>query len=140
MKVKVMMAMIAIFAASVFPVSAQTGNPKNADQNISGDKVEVYYFHYSRRCATCQAVEDQSKKALEELYPEKVKSGDYVFIELSIEDETNATLMEKLNVQGQSLLVVKGDNQKNLTNVAFMNARSKPDKLKEEIKKAVESL
>lgn len=131
--------LLAVALISFSSVFAQPDS-KPPVQTNSGDKVEVYYFHYSRRCATCQAVEDQSKKALEELYPEKVKSGDYVFIELSIEDETNATLMKKLNVQGQSLLVVKGDQQKNLTNVAFMNARSKPEKLKEEMGKAIESL
>ena len=49
----------------------------------------MYYFHYERRCATCQAVEDESAKALNELYPEKVKSGEMTFLSVNIEDETN---------------------------------------------------
>ena len=29
--------------------------------------IEVYYFHYSRRCATCQAVETETLKAIQQL-------------------------------------------------------------------------
>jgi hypothetical protein len=140
MRLKVLMALTAIFAISLITATAQPANRKSGDPEISENKVEVYYFHYSRRCAACQAVEDQSKKALEDLYPEQMKKGDVVFIEVNLEDNSNGALMEKLNIQGQTLLVVKGNNQKNITHAGFMHARSRPDRLREEIKKAIESL
>ncbi|MBN2747729.1 MAG: hypothetical protein JXR34_13465, partial [Bacteroidales bacterium] len=34
--------------------------------------VKVYYFHNARRCTTCKAVEVESKKAVRELYGDKV--------------------------------------------------------------------
>ena len=32
------------------------------------ESVEVFYFHNTRRCVTCQAVETESKDIVEELY------------------------------------------------------------------------
>ena len=40
---------------------------------VSTTKIEVYYFHFTRRCMTYQNVEKVSKNAVETLYPEKVK-------------------------------------------------------------------
>lgn len=104
------------------------------------EKVEVYYFHYSRRCATCNAVENEAVKALEEYFPGQMKSGDITFLSVNIEEEGNEKLAEDLGVSGQTLLFVKGDKKIDITNDAFMNARTKPDKYHKQIKKTVESL
>lgn len=119
--------------------NAQTTNQVNNQQgeSISQDKIEVFYFHYERRCATCRSVENESFKALEELYPEKIKSGEITFLSINLEDETNESLIEDLKVSGQTLLIVKGDQQDNLTNLAFMHVNSNPDKLKKAIEKSV---
>jgi hypothetical protein len=97
--------------------------------------VEVYYFHATRRCATCQAVEDVTKEALTEKYGEDVS-----FKSINREEEKNHPMIKKHNVSGQTLLIVKGDKAENLTNYAFMNARTNPDKLKRKIVETVESL
>jgi hypothetical protein len=120
-----------------------TGVGQTTSQNnpaISEDKIEVYYFHYERRCATCMAVENESKKALEELYPEKMKSGEIIFLSINIEEESNKPLAEKYKVDGQTLLLMKGDKQENLTNTAFMYAATKPEKLKKAIGDTIEKL
>lgn len=119
---------------------AQENTNQTGGDEITGDLIEVYYFHYSRRCATCQAVEDESEKALKELYPEKMKSGEIIFLSLNLEDNTNDALAEKLKVSGQSLLIVKGDKQDNLTNTAFMHARDNPEKLKKAIQESIENM
>ena len=129
---------LVLFAALFGLLSVTVAQTK--DQTISGDKVEVYYFHNERRCATCIAVEDESKKALNELYPEKMKSGEMTFLSVNIEDEANAALADKYKISGQTLLVVKGSKEENLTNTAFMYATSKPEKLKKAIGEAIEKL
>jgi len=43
-----------------------TGNP-------STKKIEVYYFHFTRRCMTCTNVEKASNEAVDHQYAEKVK-------------------------------------------------------------------
>ncbi len=119
---------------------AQTDNNGTEQAVVSADKIEVYYFHNTRRCATCKAVEAVTRETLEENYPEQMKDGKITFQSLNIEEDANEPLARKLHVSGQTLLFVKNDNKKDLTNDAFMYARSNPDKLKEKILKTVENL
>lgn len=115
--------------------SAQT-NKDNKETSVSKtDKVEVYYFHYTRRCATCNAVESVSKDAIAELYGAKVAFADF-----NLDEEAGETKGKELEVSGQTLLIVAGDTKINITNEGFMNARSNPDKLKAIIKEKIDAL
>lgn len=104
---------------------------------MSNDNMEtmVYYFHATRRCATCQAVENATKEALAEYFGEEI-----TFTSINREEDKDNPLIEKHNINGQTLLVIKGEKVVNLTNDAFMNARTKPEKLKEKIKATIETL
>lgn len=126
-----------LMLGSMFSVQAQTEQPQQDVQKISTDKVEVYYFHNTRRCATCEAVEEVTKNSLNELYPEQVKSGSVNFQSLNLEEDANDAIAKQLKVSGQTLLIVKNGKKKDLTNDAFMYARSNPDKLKGKIQKAI---
>lgn len=103
-------------------------------------KVEVYYFHYSRRCVTCQSVENQSQKILKELYSKQVKAGTVKFIGVNLDEKGSDAIAKKVNAEGQALLVISKGKRVDLTEQGFMYARSKPEKLKEELKKAIDPL
>jgi len=103
-------------------------------------KVEVLYFHLTRRCVTCQAVESVASDAVHELYAEELKKGTVTFRSLNIEDKATEAEAERVKATGQCLLVVSGDTRIDLTSEGFMNARNKPEKLKEVIKKAIDPL
>ncbi len=124
---------IKIFAAIILlfvGFSSSTAQTKQKEANT-----EVYYFHATNRCVTCEAVEAVTREALKQYY------GDQISLK-SInrdEDKTNP-LIKKHRISGQSLLVIKGDKAVNLTNVAFMYARTNPDKLKEKIKETIEKM
>ena len=105
------------------------------DENQKISEVKVYYFHATRRCATCEAVEAVSKEAVKEYYGDKV-----VFQSINREEEVEKALVSKYKISGTSLLIVKGDKMVNLTNDAFLNARSNPDKLKSKLKATVDSM
>jgi hypothetical protein len=136
MKHIVMLSFALIIMLGNFSCNAQT--TKKPDVNSSSStKVEVYYFHFTQRCATCHAVEDNARSAVETLYPEKVKNGEYAFKGLNLDDASSKAIAEKLGVGGQTLLVVCGNTKIDLTSQGFMYAHD-PDKIKEEIKKAVE--
>jgi len=124
----------------LFTAQAQDIEQKKNVQEISTQKIEVYYFHNTRRCATCEAVESVTINTLEENYPEQLKSGILSFQSLNIEDDKNEPLARKLNVSGQTLLFVKDGKKKDLTNDAFMYARTKPEKFQEKIIKTVDNL
>jgi len=126
-------------------VSAQNNSSAKEDQptdaqvavseNKNAGKVLVYYFHATRRCATCKAVEAVSKEAIKEYYGDKVS-----FESINREEEKDNPLLKKYKVSGQTLLIINGDKKVNLTNDAFLNARTNPDKLKTKIKKTIDSM
>jgi hypothetical protein len=103
-------------------------------------KIEVYYFHFTRRCMTCTNVEKVSKEAVEKQYPEKVKTGEVTFQSVNLDEKAGETVGKKYKVEGQTLLVVSGDKRVDLTDKGFMYANDSPDKLKAEIRKAVDEM
>lgn len=130
-----------VFALSNFactPAESKS-NPEDKDL-INSKKIEIYYFHYTRRCQTCNAVEDVTKDAIKEYFSEKVKSGIITFKSINLDEDAGEEIAKKLNVSGQTLLFVSSSEKINLTNDAFMYAKNQPDKLKEKVKKTVESL
>lgn len=102
--------------------------------------VEVYYFHFSRRCATCQAVETESQKAISTLYPTQYKAGKIIFKSINLDETGNKALAEKCKADGQTLLVISGNKRFDLTDKGFMYARTSPEKLKKEYKKTIDPL
>lgn len=133
---KVLFLNLSILALLITSISCNSVNGKEEKKEseiIQSEKVEAFYFHATRRCATCQAVEEVSKSYIVENYTDKVS-----FVSVNREEEENAKLVEKYEITGQTLLIVYGDKVVNLTTDAFMNARSNPDKLKELIKSTIE--
>lgn len=136
-----------ILTLILFSISSMSFNFTDNQENKSKEKnqfgikkIEIYYFHNARRCATCQAVEDVTKKSLKELYPKMLKAGQIVFKSLDIENDNNKTLVKKYKISGQTLLFVSNSKKVNLTNDAFMYARNNPDKLKAKIQKTVDKI
>lgn len=136
----VVWSMVAILTIGSLTCDAAQGKKNEAIKKVATKKVEVYYFHFTRRCITCNAVEAETKKAVESLYPTQTKAGNISFIGINLDDKGSKTLAKKLEVGGQSLLVVGGRKKIDLTSQGFMYARSNPEKLKAEIKAVVDPL
>lgn len=97
--------------------------------------VELYYFHYTRRCKTCITVEEVAQDAIEEFYKGKVK-----FFSINLDDKESELKAKELGISGQTLIIVSGDIKINITNEAFMNARKNPDKLEKIINEKIKPL
>jgi hypothetical protein len=102
-------------------------NEKTAAISESGD-VEVFYFHNTHRCATCNAVETVTKATITEHFGVEIPFTSY-----NLEEAVGKEKAESLGVAGQTLLIVKGETKINLTNEGFMYARSNPEKLEKVI-------
>jgi len=140
MKQLLLWSMVAVMMIGGMSCNAAQGKKDQSAKKVAVQKVEVYYFHFTRRCMTCIAVEAESKKAVETLYPTQTKAGKITFEGINLDDESSKAIAEKLNVGGQSLLIVGGGKKIDLTSQAFMYARSNPEKLKAEMKAAIDSL
>lgn len=106
----------------------------------SSDKVEVYYFHFSRRCVTCIAVENKTQEAIVALYPDEYSKGKITFASVNLEEEKSKPVAERAKVTGQALVIMSGDFKKDLTAEGFMYANNNFDKFKAEIKKTIDPL
>ena len=129
--------LILVFITSSTNISCQAQSDKQKDNpTISKtDEIEVFYFHYTRRCVTCKAVEDVSRDAVTELYEEMIPFTGY-----NLEEEEGKEKARDLGVSGQALLIVCGDTRINITNEGFMYARNNPEKLKLIISEKINSL
>ena len=140
MKPVYLMLISLFFFGAIITSQSQTVKTDSEEKVVDKAVIEVYYFHNTRRCATCQAVESVTKNTLEESYAKQMETGEITFQSLDLEDDSNEPLARKLNVSGQTLLFVKGNKKKDLTNDAFLYARNSPEKLQAKIIKTVESL
>ena len=111
------------------------GTKPSCTTNQKTTAIKAYYFHATRRCATCEAVEAVTKEALKEYYGDKV-----AFESINREDEKENPLLKKYKINGQTLIIVKGDEVVNLTNDAFLNARTSPSKFKTKIKATIDPM
>lgn len=131
-----------IFVLIILSTSCQAQSEKNENgqELVTNNEISVYYFHFTKRCVTCKAIESESLKALQSLYPDQYNSGQITFYSFNLDETEGKSAAEKLTVSGQALLVVVDEDIKNLTNEGFMYARSNPAKLHAEIEKAIGKL
>jgi hypothetical protein len=113
-------------ASSNEPILSNNNLGESKGSEVS--KVEVYYFHATRRCVTCKALGTVSQELIENKYKDKVK-----FIEINIDEEGNEEIIEKFQVTGSGLYVYNGDKIVNITAYAFQYAINNPDKLKSKL-------
>jgi len=115
-------------------------NQKSVASVTKSDNVEVYYFHTTIRCVTCKTVEAEAQKNVEMLYADQVKAGRISFTAINLDGATGKSLGEKLGVNSQTLLIVKGDQKINITNEGFLYAVSQPQKFAEVMKSKIDPL
>lgn len=140
MKKVISLYVVLFFLLSQFTASAVVPQKNAVASGSNVTKVEVYYFHYTRRCTTCQAVETESQKAIRELYPVQYKSGKITFRSVNLDENNSKAMAENCKAEGQALLIISGGKRIDLTEQGFMYAVSHPDKLKKELKKTIDSL
>ena len=125
-------------------MNAKDDSAKAAEKETFKDHVEVLYFHGKQRCATCIAIENNAKTALEEYFGEQTKNGDVEFKVIDISKDENEKIAEKNEVTWSSLFVVKykegKETSENMTEFAFGNARKSPDVFKAGVVRVVNEM
>jgi len=86
------------------------------------DRVEVYYFHGSRRCASCIKIEKYTEEAVMNHFPGLLESGELVYRAVNTDKEKNEHFIEDYQLYTKSVILslVKGGEEvkyKNLSKV-----------------------
>ena len=125
----ILLALMIGLTACAADAQKKEATPKNG--------VEVLYFHGKQRCATCQAIEKETKALIDSQFADAVKSGKVRFRVVDITKAEYEALADKYEITWSSLVIVKYNNGKetseNLTQFAFANARSNPAQFKKEL-------
>lgn len=107
------------------------GSTKQTAESVRENGVEVLCFHGRQRCATCVAIERETKAVIDERFADAVASGALELRVIDIAQAENEAIADKYEITWSSLVVVgygNGSEQaENLTEFAFANARSNPD-------------
>lgn len=115
-----------------------------SDKSFASNKGEkeitkVYYFHKIRRCPTCMAIEKQTRKVLkEQAYAAAKENEELEFKSMNSENSTNKKLVKEFGVSGSALFILKGEEKIDLTNQAFLYARTQPEKFKMILREALD--
>lgn len=138
-----LIAVCSAFVSCNINAKTETETPVQKEVTVK-DHVEVLYFHGKQRCATCMAIERNTKAALQEYFADQLKKGSVVFKVIDISKAENEKLADKYEVTWSSLFVVKYKNgketHKNMTEIAFGNARKSPDAFKAGLVKAINEM
>lgn len=106
-------------------------------QQPAADKVSVLYFHGKQRCITCRAIEKCAREVVAGMDPSQVEMR-----VIDISDDANSEIVEKYEVAWSSLILERGEQSIDLTEMAFRYAKNNPEEfntlLKGEITKMLE--
>ncbi len=93
-------------------------------------KLEVFNFHSTHRCMTCNAIEANTKYTLNTYFKDEIENGLIVQKTVNIDLKENEKLATKFEASGTSLFLNKitadgKEEQINLTNMAFKKGKDK---------------
>lgn len=137
---------IMIFVAAMMSVVAcgARSESKQISTDANEQRVEVIYFHGKQRCLTCMAIEKLAREVVETQFASALASGELVFKVVDISTKEGERIADKYEVTWSSIFINKVDGKRekvnNLTDFAFSNARSNPDKFKQGIADKINEL
>lgn len=126
--------LLMIFALLIGLASCGSGEHTANAKSPANDRVEVIYFHGKQRCATCRAIEKQTREVINSMFAKELKNGKVVFRIVDISTPAGEKVADRYEVTWSSLFVNKWkggqETRNNMTEYAFGNARKNPDAFK----------
>ncbi len=125
-----------LFSGIACGQASDSEQPQAETAEIS-EKVEVYYFHFTRRCASCVNVQKATERVLVENFKEDIDNGTIVYHEINLSEPESRELAKTLEVNSQGLIVVNGKEKLDLTMQGFMYASRDYDRFRKELEEAI---
>lgn len=83
------------------------GTNEATRQRIPDSKVVVYYFHGNTRCFTCRAIENFSRAAVGNGFPDELQKGRLEFQVINVEDPANEHFVGDYQLVTRSVVLVR---------------------------------
>jgi hypothetical protein len=107
--------MLVSVAHSVSRAEAQRESAKDAaaketatfvTPSVRPHRVVAYFFHTTYRCASCRAIEANSREAIENTFAEELKDGRLVWKRVNVEVKGNEHFVKDYKLYTKSLILV----------------------------------
>jgi len=124
----VMVTLLLLFTAC----NSNEQNTKKAVSKTETATIQVIQFHSEHRCMTCNLIEKLTKETLQ-------KFPTIPFLLVNVDDAKNEKMAEQFEATGTALFLYnpKTGKKKDLTDFAFMNAKSDSKKFKDGLEKEI---
>ena len=76
---------------------------------VSDKTLTVYYFHGTRRCMTCNRIEELTKKALDSKFAARLKAGTLVFRSIDVDEPANEHFIKDFALDSKIVVMRKGE-------------------------------
>jgi len=107
-------------------------------------RLQIYYFHTTHRCPTCNSIESNMKLLVENEFKTEVEKGLIDFKVINIDVDSNRVLAEIYEAFGSSLYLAEHKNGKeidhNFTDFAFAYSRNEPEKFLKEMSDTIRAM
>ncbi len=120
---------VLLFAGITFGQTSKPGKAKKSEVSI-----ELIQFHSEHRCMTCNLIEKLTRE-VSKSYPE------ITFKLINVDEKKNAKIAEEFEAAGTAVFLYNPVTKakKDLTDFAFMNVKTRPEKYKEGLKKEIKN-
>jgi phosphoketolase len=124
--------------------SADTQEPEavSAKTRKTLPVIEIYNFHLTNRCPSCNAIENATTKTLERYFAEEVRQGRIRRSVVNVDEKANQKLAEKYQAYGAACFVTRifdgKESTTDLTGPGFKFARNREEQFIEMMKNTIE--
>lgn len=137
---------IKFFTVLAFSLMLTSCNSQDKKQTTSVDesisKIEVFDFHSTHRCMTCNAIEANTKYTLDTYFAKELNANTITFQVINVDEKENEKIAEKFEASGTALIlnVIKNGKETkiDLTDFAFMNGNDQ-DTFSKELKSKIDT-
>lgn len=102
------LAWIALLLGTVLPLPAISGDEPPAAAN----RIVVYYFYTTHRCASCLKIEAYTREAVESSFAADLAAGRVVWRPMNTDEESNRHYLKDYKLYTKSVVVVEEINGK----------------------------
>jgi len=124
------------------PQSSGINEIKVRETQMKADKVQVFTFHTTQRCATCIAIGRLSGEVVEEYYQRELRDSKIEVREINIDLPENKELAARFQASGSSLKIntIYGGEDHITEDTAVWRLTSNPVQYKSYLKNKIDTL
>lgn len=95
----------------------QTATEIPAEATASENGTVVYYFHGTRRCMTCNKIEQLARAAVDARFKDDIAAGRLRFVSVNIEEAANEHFVRDFQLTSRTVVVAKNGKYERLDKV-----------------------